>query len=144
MKRIYIFLALTGFALMSCDSDVEWYGVVERGEQNTNSIHQIEHKDEKVNLPSIENPVIKKRNEVILIKSSTNRLRIIFGFNKELMFTIKKIPYHSWDGKNKWWSIPYSVHFQNLIESKIIEYSEGQFDMDTFLEQNKKLIELIK
>ncbi len=32
----------------------------------------------------------------------------------------------------------------NEIEAKIIEYSEGQFDMDTFLEQNKKLIELIK
>lgn len=30
------------------------------------------------------------------------------------------------------------------IENKIKEYSEGQFDMDTFLEQNKKLIELIK
>ncbi|MDB0011679.1 site-specific integrase, partial [Crocinitomicaceae bacterium] len=69
----------------------------------------------------IENPILKKRNEVILIKSATNRLRIIFGFNKELMFAIKKIAYHSWDGKNKWWSIPYSVHFQNLIESKIIE-----------------------
>ena len=81
----------------------------------------IEHSGEKVSLPSIENPIIKKRNEVILIKSATNRLRIIFGFNKELMFAIKKIAYHSWDGKNKWWSIPYSVHFQNLIESKIIE-----------------------
>lgn len=81
----------------------------------------IEHSGEKVSLPSIENPIIKMRNEVILIKSATNRLRIIFGFNKELMFAIKKIAYHSWDGKNKWWSIPYSVHFQNLIESKIIE-----------------------
>jgi integrase/recombinase XerD len=81
----------------------------------------IEHSGEKVSLPSIENPIIKKRNEVILIKSATNRLRIIFGFNKELMFAIKKIAYHSWDGKNKWWSIPYSIHFQNLIESKIIE-----------------------
>jgi len=81
----------------------------------------IEHSGEKVNLPSIENPIIKERNEVILIKSATNRLRIIFGFNKELMFAIKKIAYHSWDGKNKWWSIPYSAHFQNLIESKIIE-----------------------
>jgi len=81
----------------------------------------IEHQDEKINLPSIEEPILKKRNEVILIKSASNRLRIIFGFNKELMFAIKKIAYHSWDAKNKWWSIPYSVHFQELIQSKINE-----------------------
>ena len=81
----------------------------------------IEHQDEKVNLPSIEEPIVKNRNEVILIKSATNRLRIIFGFNRELMQAIKKIAYNSWDGKNKWWSIPYSVHFQEIIQSKIID-----------------------
>ena len=37
------------------------------------------------------------------------------------MFTIKKIAYHSWDAKNKWWSIPYSIHFHELIQSKIID-----------------------
>lgn len=30
------------------------------------------------------------------------------------------------------------------IEQNIIDYSEGEFDMDTFLEQNRKLLELIK
>ena len=37
------------------------------------------------------------------------------------MQAIKKIAYNSWDGKNKWWSIPYSVHFQEIIQSKIID-----------------------
>ena len=37
------------------------------------------------------------------------------------MLIIKKIAYDSWDGKNKWWSIPYSIQFQELIQSKINE-----------------------
>jgi integrase/recombinase XerD len=53
-------------------------------------------------------PIIKNRNEVILLRTTNQRLRIVFGFNQELLRAIKKIPYNSWDAKNKWWSIPYS------------------------------------
>ena len=74
MKRIYIFLALTGFALMSCDSDVEWFGVVESGDQNTNSIHQIEHKDEKVSVnknDSINDSISSVKNTPKLLLESS-------------------------------------------------------------------------
>jgi site-specific recombinase XerD len=37
------------------------------------------------------------------------------------MNVIKKIPYHSWDSKNKWWSIPYSEYFLEQIQSQILE-----------------------
>ena len=83
--------------------------------------HFIEHQTEKIEIPSFESPIIKNKNEIVLVKSASNRLRIIFGFNRELMQTIKKIAYHSWDAKNKWWSIPFSIPFQEQIQSKIIE-----------------------
>ena len=83
----------------------------------------IEHQVDKIEIPTFDSPILKNKNEVLLVKSASNRLRIIFGFNRELMQAIKKIAYHSWDGKNKWWSIPYSIQFQELIQSKINELS---------------------
>lgn len=48
------------------------------------------------------------KNEILVIKTKTSRLKLIFGFDKGFMNLIKKFPYHNWDSKNKWWSIPYS------------------------------------
>jgi len=57
------------------------------------------------------------RNEVLLIKTRSGRVKIIAGFNKKLIEAIKQIPYHKWDIKNKWWTIPFSLNFvQQLSE----------------------------
>lgn len=47
-------------------------------------------------------------NEVLCIKTTSGRLKVLFGFHKAVIHAIKKMPFHSWDSKNKWWSIPYS------------------------------------
>ena len=51
------------------------------------------------------------KGQVLAIKTHSGRLKLLFGFEKSLTSTIKKIPYHSWDAKNKWWSIPFTDRF---------------------------------
>jgi site-specific recombinase XerD len=61
----------------------------------------------------------KQKDEVLMFQTNSNRIRILFGFHLGLMNVIKKIPYHSWDSKNKWWSIPYSEQFKKQLEVAI-------------------------
>jgi site-specific recombinase XerD len=81
----------------------------------------IEHQSEMLEIKPLEEKILKKRDDVLLIKTKNNRLRILFGFNQKLLQTIKKTPYNSWDAKNKWWSIPYSDSFKDLILQQIDE-----------------------
>ncbi len=85
-----------------------------------NRIHQLtEHLSESTNFQDPNQNIVKNRGEVLLIQTQTKRIRIVFGFNLQLMSFIKKIPYHSWDAKNKWWSIPYSDVFLTQIQEFI-------------------------
>lgn len=63
------------------------------------------------------------RDELLIFKTLTGRLKLIFGFNKALTAKIKQYPYHSWNAKNKWWTIPYSDHY--LEELKAIAEEVG-------------------
>jgi integrase/recombinase XerD len=47
-------------------------------------------------------------NELLITRTNTGRLRLIFAMNKELISVIKNMPFNAWDTKNKWWTIPYS------------------------------------
>jgi integrase/recombinase XerD len=60
-------------------------------------------------------------NEVLVIKTTNKRLKLLFGYLPELSKTIKTIPYHVWNSKNKWWTIPYSEQFLNEIKQRIVE-----------------------
>jgi len=57
------------------------------------------------------------KNDLLVIKTTAGRLKIIFGFNKELTNAIKKMPYRNWNGQNKWWSIPFAHKFLKEIET---------------------------
>lgn len=57
-------------------------------------------------------------NELLIIKTTTGRLKLIFVFNRELGYLIKKIPYNYWDAKNRWWTIPFSERFLSEIKIK--------------------------
>ncbi len=63
--------------------------------------------------------------EVLLIKTSSQRLKLVFGFNKALIVAIKKMPFWRWDNKNKWWTIPFSdkllAEIQALAASEQLE-----------------------
>jgi integrase/recombinase XerD len=59
-----------------------------------------------------------KNNCLLMIKTNTGRLRIVFMYNELITEKIKKIPYYSWDKINKWWSIPFSESYvQQLKEA---------------------------
>ncbi len=70
------------------------------------------------------------KNDLLIIKTNFGRLKIIFGFNKELAKAIKKMPYNSWNSENKWWTVPYAEKFLNEIkaigneQNLIIKYEE--------------------
>jgi site-specific recombinase XerD len=49
-----------------------------------------------------------QRDEVLFLKTRSGRVKVFAFFNKALIQAIKEIPYHRWDAKNKWWTIPYS------------------------------------
>jgi len=55
--------------------------------------------------------------EILVIKTGTGRLRLIFGFENTLRLLIKSYPYHSWDAKNKWWTIPFSEKYLKEIQA---------------------------
>ncbi len=67
----------------------------------------IVHDDVNVKVSSTSHRTIKT-NELLIIKTKTGRLRLIFTYNKALSEIIKKMPFNNWDTKNKWWSIPFS------------------------------------
>jgi len=57
------------------------------------------------------------KSELLIIKTRTGRLRLIFGFNEGLIHKIRKYPFHYWDTKNKWWTIPSSEIYINELSS---------------------------
>lgn len=59
-----------------------------------------------------------RTNELLIIKTTAGRLKLIFVFNKELVYLIKKMPFNYWDSKNKWWTIPWSEKFLQEIKTK--------------------------
>ncbi len=56
-------------------------------------------------------------HDLLVIKTKTGRLKLIFTFNREFMNFLKKFPYHSWDSKNKWWTIPFSEKYLEELKS---------------------------
>jgi integrase/recombinase XerD len=60
-------------------------------------------------------------NELLIIKTRTGRLKLIFGYQNALRLQIKKYPYCSWDAKNKWWTIPFSEIFLNQVQALALE-----------------------
>ncbi len=62
-------------------------------------------------------------NDFLCVKTHSGRLKLIFGFNKAITYAIKKMPFWSWDTKNKWWSIPFSDKL--FTEIKALATQEG-------------------
>ena len=103
------------------------------------------------------------KNELLIIKTVNGRLRLIFGFNKDLTNAIKKMPFICWDAKNKWWTIPFSepllqqlkdlgTRLQMIVSIKVEDHDNSKtpritaFDIPNYKtcpdEMSKKLVEL--
>jgi len=84
---------------------------------------------EELESPIIGNPPIKK-DEVLAIKTRAGRLKLIFGYIPQLIKHLKTIPYHRWDTKNKWWTIPYSSQFEQEIKG-FCDQNQLKFFLET-------------
>lgn len=65
-----------------------------------------------------ENRVLEK-NQVLVIKTNSGRLKLLFLYHLGMMKVIKSMPYNKWDSKNKWWSIAFSEPFLDEIKKAI-------------------------
>lgn len=93
---------------------------------------------EIVSLDSTEQSRKVDKNQVLVIKTRSGRLRLIFGYNLSLTKTIKSIPFYHWDVKNKWWTIPYSEQFLEEVKGKI-----GELGLIMIFEEEEKNTEVI-
>ncbi len=59
--------------------------------------------------------------DVLVVKTPNGRLKVVFGFNKNLTLGIKKMPFWSWDSKNKWWTIPFSDKLLQQLQALIAQ-----------------------
>ena len=62
-----------------------------------------------------------RKEEVLVIKTTSNRLKVVFAYIPALRALLKKYPFHHWDSKNKWHSIPYSEQIVEELKAKIAE-----------------------
>jgi len=67
----------------------------------------------------ITNDVRRKidKDELLIIKTNAGRLKLFFGFNRDLTKIVRTIPYCNWNPQNKSWSIPFADKFLNEIKS---------------------------
>lgn len=83
---------------------------------NNRKAEVVYHETTNIN-PSTATKRVANKNELLVIKTVTGRLKLIFGYDADLLKSIKKIPYYAWDDKNKWWTIPFSEKFLEEIRS---------------------------
>ena len=57
------------------------------------------------------------KNDLLVIKTNSGRLKLTSGINKELIKAIKNIPYSVWNPQNKSWSIPFAEKFLDEIKA---------------------------
>ncbi|MFT4858070.1 MAG: integrase/recombinase XerD [Algoriphagus sp.] len=57
-----------------------------------------------------------QKDHDLVTQTNSERIKLLFGYLTELIKHIKTIPYHHWDAKNKWWTIPYSEQFEGEME----------------------------
>ncbi len=92
------------------------------------------HKEVEVKTGTETSQKIREK-DILVIKTQTNRLRLIFGFNKSLTVAIKKMPFWSWDNKNKWWTVPFSdkllAQIQELAKQEGLNFCYQEEKIDT-------------
>ena len=58
-----------------------------------------------------------EKNEILIIKTNTGRLKLYFNINKDLTKAVKSFPYFMWNDEEKCWSIPYTEKYLEEIKT---------------------------
>lgn len=56
--------------------------------------------------------------DLLVVKTTSGVLRLIFNFNNDLAAEIKKIPFAKWNVENRWWTIPYAEKFIQELKAQ--------------------------
>jgi site-specific recombinase XerD len=76
------------------------------------------HDNTSINIKGVEREI--GRNELLIIRTLTGRLKLFFGFNNEIATLLKSFAFHRWDATNKWWTVPYSEKYLSEINELAI------------------------
>lgn len=79
------------------------------------------HETTSINIKGVEHEI--GIHELLIIKTLSGRLKLIFGFDSEITNLLKSFVFHRWDSTNKWWSVPYSERY--LAEIKALALTKG-------------------
>jgi len=93
---------------------------------------------ETTRIASNSQPRKVEKTHVLVIKTRSGRLKLIYGYNTFLTKLLKTIPFHQWDSKNKWWTIPYSEQFLEEVKRKI-----GELGLILIFEEEEKKTEVV-
>jgi len=58
-----------------------------------------------------ETKTFAEKNNLLVVRTASGSLKLIFGFNKDLANAIRKFPFNKWSAENRWWTIPYAEKF---------------------------------
>ena len=76
------------------------------------------HDNTSINIKGVEREI--GRNELLIIRTLTGRLKLFFGFDNEISSLLKSFVFHHWDATNKWWTVPYSEKYLSEINELAI------------------------
>lgn len=99
---------------------------------NTRIREMIIHEDFDAKTSATEYRTLKA-NELLVIKTGSRRLKVIFVYNKAMGNLLRKMPFSNWDSVNKWWTLPYTEKFLNEITAA----AKAQ-NLETVLEEEKR------
>ena len=71
------------------------------------------------------------REQLLLIRTPSGRLRVIFSPNATLTEVVRSIPFYQWDRHNKWWSVPFSESILQKLREAATELAlEVTFEVE--------------
>ena len=100
------------------------------------------------------------KNEMLVVNHSNRKLKVYFGYSKDIAVQIKRIPYSTWNGYESCWEISYSEKFmeelslialQNSLEFRVqiinkskIKPRKSKYDIANYRECPENYINKLK
>ena len=78
-------------------------------------IHSLEINEEISVVSDIENRLLEK-DQLLVVKTNNDRLKIYFSYNKDVYKKLRSYPYSSWNSKLKYQSIPFQESYVKELE----------------------------
>lgn len=88
---------------------------------------------EEISVGGLTQTIEINKNQVLIIKSHTGRMKLVFHYHRLFAAKVKTLPYSKWDSKNKWWSVPQT----DFILKQVIEFA-AEHELECLIEDESK------